>query len=176
MKEDELKRCLTMYGEIKLTQDKWWELYEYVKNLIQELGLIPNYIGVQSKTFKSGKILTIYRNENKLKKALDSGDDLNSLEVMSLPQNFKQAAFDYDASILIYKDFEPHHITIAVRDKDRFNKLNIDKVVDKLKSYLKFTSGQIYELSISEDPLIYSIKGKPVSNVKGLNIIKEFKS
>jgi hypothetical protein len=174
-KENEnLKFCLTLYGEINLSSTEWWECYNLIKKIILSMNYKPNYIGIQSKSFKSGKILILDRSEDRLKKALDNGETLDSLDVLSLEPGFKQAAFDYNVSVLVYKDFKPHHITVTVKDGNKFENLCHDVIVEDLKEYIRFESGKIYQLSISEDPLIYVLKGKPDSNVKGLNVIKNF--
>lgn len=56
-KKDILKKCITLYGDINISSEELKELYNYSKQLIVDIGYIPNYIGVISNSFKSGKIV-----------------------------------------------------------------------------------------------------------------------
>jgi len=172
VKKDIIKSCITLYGGIEDASAKWWDWYEFSKSLTQKLGFSPNYVGASSKTFKSDKISTIQKAESKLKKAVEGGEKFQSLEVYALPDEFKQAAFDYNTYIVRYKGFQPHHITLAM-PQETFNSLKVDEIVQALKEYIDFVSGEIYEISVFESPFFYASKANPPSYFKSLKVIRE---
>jgi hypothetical protein len=174
MKTIETKTCLTLIGNISADSNNWWEFYQYSKQLINKLGFNANNVGVIGQSFKSGKILNLGKAEPKIKKAVNNTEKFSSLEVLALQENYKQAAFDYDVSSLMYMDLKPYHITISVRGKERLEKVGVDEIISTLKGFLEFSSGQLYELATSEDSIIYTLKGKSVDKFKGLKVIKEF--
>ena len=57
---DEKVISITIWGN-GIQQEKWLNWYQYVENLAKSLGYKLTHIGIQSKSFCSGKILTVAR-------------------------------------------------------------------------------------------------------------------
>ena len=173
MKKNVIRTSITLYGEIESNPVKWLEWFTYAKTLTEEIGYNPNYVGISGTSFKSGNILTLAKTEKRFKKAVEAGEAFDSLDVYSLPDEFKQAVFDYKTYMVRYCSYEPHHITIILLQED-FSKINTEKVIENLKTFIKFSMGQIFEMSALESPFFYASKANPASHYKSLNILKEF--
>ena len=168
-----IKTSITLYGLIEENDTLWLEWYNYSKLLTSKLGYNPNYIGVRSESFKSGKVITVKRSESKLIKVLESGERPQSLDVYCLHDNFVQAVFDYYTSFSRIRDFGKHNVTITM-PQEKFYEINTDEIINELKKYIKFSHGEIYELDYTECPILYIYKGKPISKFMNFNLIKEF--
>lgn len=93
----EMTTSIVLYGEIdKCDTNRWIDFYNYSKKIAYELSFEPNYIGLIGEGFKSGKLLTTKRTEKRLLKSLANGSSLSSMALYSLPDEYKQAAFDYN--------------------------------------------------------------------------------
>lgn len=162
---------ITLYGSIEEADGAWLEWYSYCKLLTTQLGYEPNYIGVISKSFNSGKVVTISRMEKKLMKIIKDNEFIRSLSVYSLPKEFVQAAFDYHTLITRGCVNELHHITLTF-PSERYNNLKIEPILNGLKNFINFSNGEIYELPYSECPLFYAAKVNSIEDYKGLRIIR----
>jgi hypothetical protein len=116
----------------------------------------------------SGKTMTLKRSEKKLLKSIDEGDDIKWIEVYSLPDDFRQASFDYD--VFLIKDFE--QVTL-VTNKTDFTNADEEVLINLLKQHIAFKNGEIYEMGRDECPLFYALKANPPSSFKTLNIIRK---
>lgn len=173
MRKNVIRTSITLYGEVQLDAAKWLEWFDYTKRLNDEIGYNPNYVGISGKSFKSGSILTIAKAEKRFKKAVEAGEYFDSLDVYSLPEEFKQAAFDYQTYMVRYCSYEPHHVTITLNQED-YSKIDEDKVIEDLKKFIKFSEGQIFEMSSTESPFFYASKVNPASYYKTLKILRKF--
>ncbi|WP_163538047.1 hypothetical protein [Gracilibacillus sp. YIM 98692] len=146
----EMTTSIVLYGEMdKMDTNKWLKFYKYSKKLSSELSFEPNYIGLIGEDFKSGKVLTIKRTEKRLLKSLSNGSCLTSMELYSLPDDFKQAAFDYNfylARIVNEINHKPSKIILTV-PTEMYEIINTDSVISNLKEFIQFKEGEIFELS-----------------------------
>lgn len=172
MKRNVIRTSIVLYGEIELDPIKWMEWYEYAKNLTVKVGYCPNYVGISGQSFKSDSILTISKTEKKFKKTVEAGGKFDSLDVYSLPPDFKQAAFDYETYMARYCSYEPHFALVTLLQGD-FLKIDVDSVIEELKEFIKFREGQIFEMTAPESPFFYASKVNPASYYKSLKILKE---
>jgi len=175
MKNEDLRTSITLYGKIEDDVMQWWEWFLFSKELTSKLGYIPNYVGITSKScFKSGKILELNRASKRLDKSVKENEEINSIDLYSLPEKFKQAAFDYFTSMVRYAGpHDPQHITISIPSKD-FYHLEDENTIERLKQFIIFSTGQIYELSSSESPIFYASRVNPPSYYKTLKLLREF--
>ena len=152
---------ITLWGN-GIQKEKWLDWYQYVESLMKSLGYKPTHIGIQSKTFCSGKILTVARKKKDILAVIAAGENPSSFSCYSLPKDYRIASFDYE--FLCVRRAE--YISIIVKEDD-YDKLNIKSVISRLKDYINYEYGEIYIMLKKEMPLIYAATRK-------LNMIKSF--
>lgn len=168
-----IKTSITLYGQIEENDTLWLDWYNYAKSLTEQLGYNANYIGVRSKSFHSGKVLTLKRSENKLIRVLESGEESKSLDVYSLHDNFVQAAFDYYTYFSRVKDFEKNNVTITM-SQEKFCEINVEEIITELKKFISFSHGEIYELDYTECPIFYICNDSPNREFKNYKLLRVF--
>ncbi|WP_145331965.1 hypothetical protein [Paenibacillus xylanexedens] len=170
--EGRLTTSIVLYGKIE-TDDmsQWQAFYHLSKQIITNLNLEPNYIGISGDFFSSKKIKTLARMEMKLLKSFGDGRDIESLEIYALPENFTVAAFDYDMYISRSKHVAFDYI-IATLTSEAYQNVDQEKLVRLLKRCINFDSGEIFELSYLESPVIYATKANAPSSFKTLRILE----
>jgi hypothetical protein len=172
LNKNDLRISIVLYGGIETSPLKWWEWYLYTKGLNEKLGRNPHHVSLSGDSFPPGSMLTFSGAEKKLKKAVEAGEHFKYLSLYSMPEQSMKAGFDHITYMLRTCFSEPCRILITLLPED-YLKLNVDEVVDELKNFIQFSSGQIFEMSISEFPFGYVTKSKPASQYKTLKIIKE---
>jgi hypothetical protein len=165
---DKTLTSITLYGKIQADKASWAFWYESAKNIVQSLGYEPNYFGVKSNTMNSGKIMTLRRSEKKLLRNIEAGDDIKWIELYSLPDDYRQASFDYN--VFLIKDIA--QVTLVTNKTDFIN-ADEEMLLNLLKQHIAFENGEIYEISRDECPLLYALKANPISFFKTLNVIKK---
>jgi hypothetical protein len=173
MKKDDLRISIVLYGEIESNPLEWWEWYLSAKGLNEQLGRNLHYLGITGESFPPGCMLTFAGAEKRIKKAVDLGERLKYLSLYSMQNQSMQPGFDHITYMLRTCFSEPHRIFITLLPQD-YLKLNSGEIVNKMKKFIRFSSGQIFEMSISESPFGYVMKSNPVSHYKTLKIIREF--
>lgn len=157
---------ITLWGN-GIQKEKWLNWYQDVENLMKSLGYKPTHIGIQSKSFCSGKILTVARKKKDILATIAAGENPSSFSCYSLPKDYRTASFDYD--FLGVRNEE--YISVIVKEVD-YKKLNIKNVVSQLKEYIDYEYGEIYTMSKEEMPLIYAATRK-LNNIKSFSLIQE---
>jgi hypothetical protein len=171
--EERLTTSIVLYGGIDTVDSSvWLGFYHYAVGLIEGLNLNPNYLGITGKSFKSGKITTLNRTQKKLIKSLDEGEGIESLEIYSLPDDFTTAAFDYEVYICRTSQLDPPHL-ITTFSNHLFDLLDHGAVISKLKEFINFESGQVFELKSLESPQIYASRANSPAAFKSLTIIRD---
>ena len=94
---------ITLWGD-GIEQQKWMEWYKEVKELFGCLGYVHTHIGIQSASYKNGKVMTVNRKEKEILSKLDKGEEPENLSLYSLTGDYKVAMFDYD--VLCARDKE----------------------------------------------------------------------
>lgn len=158
--------AITLWGN-GIQKEKWLNWYQDVENLMKSLGYKPTHIGIQSKSFCSGKILTVARKKKDILATIAAGENPSSFSCYSLPKDYRTASFDYD--FLGVRNEE--YISVIVKEVD-YKKLNIKNVVSQLKEYINYEYGEIYMMSKEEMPLIYAATRK-LNNIKSFSLIQE---
>ncbi|MFZ5968227.1 MAG: hypothetical protein ACOYVK_13770 [Bacillota bacterium] len=161
---------ITFNGHVDDDNNKWIEWYNEGKKIISLFGYEPNHIGITSTSLKSGKVMTLKRNEKKLVNAIENGDVVKSISIFSLEDNYKSASFDYNVLLVRNSDY----VTLIVNKSD-FYKVDEDVLGDSLRKYINATYAEIYEMDRYEFPLIYATKANPATSFKTLKIIKKIK-
>jgi|GEM_PF-1050430 len=166
-------KSIVLYGNISQDANLWLNWYEYAVRQINETGFTSNYLGIIGNKFNSGKVQKLSRAEKKLKAELAQGCEISSLSIYSLPEDFKQAAFDYNIYFSRNLKFKNSHIILTFAN-EAFLKLDIQYIIDEAQKHIEMKSGQIFELSNFENPQIYASRVNSVSAFKTLKIIEEW--
>ena len=157
---------ITLWGN-GIQKENWLNWYQDIENLMKSLGYKPTHIGIQSKTFCSGKILTVARKKKDILATIAAGENPSSFSCYSLPKDYRTASFDYDF-LCVRKE---GYISVIVKDVD-YDKLNIKSVISRLKDYINYEYGEIYIMSKKEMPLIYAAT-RNLDNIKSFSLIEE---
>ncbi|WP_054950182.1 hypothetical protein [Numidum massiliense] len=172
--EDKLTTSIVLYGEIEPSDTQsWLNFYNYCIDLAASINFPPNYLGISGESFRSGKILTINRAEKRLLKSLERKEEINSLEIYSLPEDFTTAAFDYNVYICRESDDDPTYLMLTF-PSESFDKVYTPELLSQLKNFVDFQGGQVFKMSNLESPLFYASKANPPSVFKTLEVIREF--
>jgi hypothetical protein len=171
--EERLTTSIVLYGNFDASNSlSWRDFYNYTTGLIESLKLNPNYLGLTGQSFKTGKVSLLSKTHKKLFKALEDREELVSMAIYSLPEDFKTAAFDYNVYICRTKQSKHPHL-IATFSDVLFETLNHDEVIAQLKRFIHFESGQVFQLKNLESPQIYASKANSLTAFKSLKIIEE---
>lgn len=157
---------ITLWGD-GIQKEKWLNWYQDIENIMKSLGYKPTHIGIQSKSFCGGKILTIKRKKKDIFDTIDTGENPSSFSCYSLPKDYRTASFDYDF-LGVRKE---GYISIIVKEVD-YNKLNVKRVIYQLNEYINYQYGEIYMMSKGEMPLIYAAT-RNKDNIKSFSLIEE---
>lgn len=168
--EARITTSIVLYGDINsLDSKKWLDFYNYISNFIQSINLVPNYIAVSSESIKSSKISPLKRVEKKLYTAIDNKEEISSLSIYSLPDNFETAAFDYNAYICRTNRLKYSHIIVTL-PIEIYKKIDYRGLIVELKNFIDFKEGEIFNLSNLESPHLYASKANAPSAFKSLDV------
>lgn len=163
---DEKVISITLWGN-GIQQEKWLNWYQDVENFVKDLGYKITHIGIQSKTFCRGKILTVARKKKDILTAIANGEKPSSFSCYVLPKDYKIASFDYDFLCVRTKEY----ISVIVKEED-YSKFDSKSVISKLKDYINYDCGEIYIMSKKEVPLIYAATRK-LDNIESFSLVRK---
>ena len=141
---------ITLWGN-GIEKQKWIEWYKDVKELFSNLGYVHTHIGIQSQSYKNGKVMTVIRKEKEILTKLDQGEEPVNLSLYSLASDYKIAMFDYD--VLCARDKE--YLSFVLKEED-YNTYNENLILSILKKYVDYEYGEVYSVSRAELPLLYA--------------------
>lgn len=161
---------ITLYGTFEKNFN-WLDWLNYCEKKFLEYNYEPNYIGFRSETVKINKVLQLKRknNINKILNAINNNEKIEFLTIYSLPKNFRQAVFDYNMYIR-----RNDKCIEMVMEKDLCLNLNINELIDDLKSFIVLDKGEVFEISRKECPFSYSGRWNDISFYKTLKILHTF--
>ncbi|WP_416144582.1 hypothetical protein [Planococcus koreensis] len=169
---EKVKTSLLLYGTVNPKKENILSWYQFVYDMSEKLGFPFTHLGIKGDSFKSEKLLTIKRAENRFKKSLERGESIKSLELYSLPEDFTQAIFDYDTLwILDIENDEP--FLLMILPKESFNEVNLVETINHLKRYIQFSDGEIFEMAVDDCPAFYAYKMNEPADYKSLKILKK---
>lgn len=166
-------KSIVLYGKIDTSPTAWLRWYEYSLSFCKEFDIESNYVGITGDSFKSGKIMHRKRVDSRIKKSLINGESISAMTIYSLPESFKQAAFDYHVYLGREAIGKTEHIILTISDDVQLFS-TIEKIVDNLKQHIEFESGQVFEMLNSESPQFYAARINPVSVYRSLKVISDF--
>lgn len=160
---DNLTTSITIYGSVQ--EGKWDQLYLEAKDFAELLGYSLNYIGYTSSTHNSTKVRKIPKNDKNLLLKLND-DTISDMDLLSLPEGFKTACFDYDLMIARNQKF----ITIVLNSSD-FEKVDLKQTIAIFSKYSKVSEIQVYEMDRDETPFSFAFGGNPISCFPSLKML-----
>lgn len=165
---------ITMYGESNLeNKNRWKEWLLFSKDIIMKSGFSPTHIGIMSaKNFKSGKIIDFKRAKNRIEKAMEI-DVIKNMELYSLPENFKQALFDFHILTIKEENIDSLDNISVIFKNHSFDNLDKNLLISEMRSFINLKEGEVFEISYPENPLMYISKLNSADYYKTLNIIKK---
>ena len=160
---ENLTISITIHGSMKVPD--WNQFYADAKTLTSVLGHTLNYMGLSSSVINSSKVKRIPKNEEKLLSQL--GDNtISHLALLSLPEGFKTAYFDYDVMIVRNQEY----ISI-VFNATLIERIHVPSVIECFAKYSDISEIQIYEMDRYESPLIFASKANPDSCFPSLRML-----
>ncbi len=168
----DLRISIVLYGEISNSPLGWWEWYLYIVWLNEKLGRDPHFVSLSGDSFPPGTMLAFAQAEKRLKRAVEAGEHFRYLSLYSMPEPSMPAGFDHITYMLRTCFSKPERIQITLLPED-YQKLDAGEVVDDLKKFIRFSNGQIFEISNSEFPFGYAAKSNPASHYKTLEVVRE---
>lgn len=155
---EKLTTSIVLYGKVdSLDSNKWGDFYNYISNFIKSIDLVPNYMAVSRGSVKSSKISSRIRVEKNLYKAIENKEEILSLSLYSLPEDFETAAFDYNAYICRTSRLSYPHIIVTL-PIEIYERINHKELIAELKIFLEFKDGEIFNMSNLESPQLYASK------------------
>lgn len=149
--------------DIKLT-----EIYNKAKQLFETTGYDHNYFAYISSNFKSGKVIHI-KNEKRLKKEIEENyENVKVIELYSLIDDFKQAAFDYNVYMRISRENMMFTINKSDYSKDLYSAF-----VSLFKNVYHAGNIEVFELDKREWPLTYVCKDNDIEYYKTLVVLEK---
>ncbi len=146
---------------------KWIDWYDDIKEIMNSLGYKQTHIGIKSKSYTSGKALTVARKEKEILAKIKDGEIPLIMECLSLPKGYKQAAFDYE----FYCARTEEYISVMMKEAD-YNPDNEQMIISVLKKYINSEYGEIYSALRSDAPFVYATT-RDVNNLKSYELIKK---
>ena len=113
--------------------------------------------------------MTVSRKEKQILQILKNGGKPTGFSCISLPKEYKIAAFDYNVMMVR----ESKYITLIINMSD-FTKIDVDSILSQLVQYIEFECGEIYQMDRAEMPLIYAERLNSIDSFKSYNSIKKF--
>jgi hypothetical protein len=173
MNKSQTKTIITMYGDIDFhSKNRWEQWLLFSADFISGNGFSPTHIGIISeKEFKSGKIIDYKKAQNRIKKTIEN-ETIKSMELYSLPENFKQALFDYNILTIKEETINFHNLISIIVPNDIFKRNDKALLIKKMKKHIALKEGEIFEISYPENPIMYIGKMNGADYYKTLNIIE----
>lgn len=166
-----LMHCVVLYGEIGQANQAWNEWISLAKIIEIESEIKFTHIGISSDSmFHSKRILTIDKALRKFSKTNTKIEIIKSFEFYSLPHEYKQAAFDYIAYMVMCLD--PFPLVLISLPKGSESIAIIDKSTSIVSTFFTISSGLVFEMSKEDCPFFFATKMNQPSSYESLNILK----
>ncbi|RKM58007.1 hypothetical protein D6853_00245 [Butyrivibrio sp. X503] len=156
---------IVLWGTPKRTDD-WIEWYERIKELSAKMGHPITHLGITGIKNSSSKIVTVSRKERQMIESIKNGEVLDSLSCLSLPKDYKIAAFDYDVFFIRNEAY----VAATIKD-DYYNPTVESDVISMIKDYVDDYEGEIFSTSVKEVPFLY-VATKEKNNLDTYELIK----
>lgn len=157
---------ITLWGNGS-EKGKWIEWYDDIKEIMNSLGYKQTHIAIKSKSYTSGKVLTVARKEKEILAKMNEGEIPLTMECISLSKGYRQAVFDYE----FYCARTEECISAMIKEAD-YNPDSEQMIISVLKKYINSKYGEIYSALRSDAPFVYAAT-RDVNNLKSYELIKK---
>lgn len=170
-----LMTSIVVYGEIDDTAGLWKKWAIFCTELTQKSTANVEYISIKGDGFNNSNVVKYDNIEQKLSLAISNQKNFESISMYSLPENFKQAAFDYDIYISRVRGKRASYVQVTISNEVILNeKVNLIDLKEQISKFVNKEKGIIFEMDINEFPPKYIMgKGKD-TNFKTLKVFEEF--
>ncbi|CAN7493159.1 hypothetical protein LJR153_003424 [Paenibacillus sp. LjRoot153] len=167
-----MSESIVLYGKIDTSPSSLIRLYSFGKDIFHASGLELTHLGIVGGSFNGGKITTYKRTEKRLVESIKNQEIISAIMLYSLPDNFNQAAFDYEMTFSINTRKDEHFIHLCFLSRVS-EKVNRSEVISKLKEFIEITSGVVFQMGVTDAPYFYAAKVNPPSSFPSLKIIQK---
>ncbi len=160
---DKRKISITIWGKEK---GNWLEWYKDVADLMTQMGYKNTHIGITTKSYNTGKVVTVARKEKEILTRIKDGELPRSFSCFSLPKDYRSACFDYYFLCVRTEEY----MSVIINDTD-FNTDIEQQIISLIYKYTYQESGEIYSTSVTEASLLYA-ETKDIRNLKTYKLIR----
>lgn len=173
---DRKMKSVAVYGSFRESNKDMLDWFSYAYELMKRLSNNPIYVGIKAKDY-GNKIQHLNRMMlDKIKKNLDEGLNFESIGLYSLPDTYKQAAFDYDIYFSRTANERIKFVQATVR-KDLFDEnLSVENEIDHLSKYIIKEDYLAFEMNSNEFPPKFIMSRGKDSKYNSLELIHDLKS
>lgn len=163
----QLTTSLVLWGCVK--ENSWMDWYMCINKFAGDNGFDNIHFGIKGDSFKSGKIMSKRGVEKKIYNSINNRENIVSMALYSLPEEYKQASFDYDLYMGLSTLEKAHVILSTTRTNFDFAEIG-----NELRRFVYFEKGQVFQMSNHESPQFYAYQVNPRSMYSTLNVLNEF--
>jgi len=146
--------CFAIWGDGYI-KEKWYEWYKDMTSIMEKTGHLQTHIGIKSKSYMSGKILSVNRKGKEIVSRLSEGEIPENMSCYSLPKDFRTATFDANCACARDKSF----VFFEINEIDYCN-VNEQLIISLMKKYIAFETGEIYRGMSTDCPMIYTLTNR----------------
>jgi hypothetical protein len=170
-----LMTSIVVYGEIDDTSEIWQKWVNFCTELAQKTTNNIEYVGVKGDGFNNSDVVRYDNIKQKLSHAITNQKSFESISMYSLPENFRQAAFDYDIYISRVRGKRASYVLTTISNEIILKeKVNLVDLKEHISKFVNKEKGIIFEMDINEFPPKYIMgKGKD-TNFRTLKVFEEF--
>lgn len=154
--KDDIITSILLKGDIDPRNSADWKaFYLSAKTIMETINAPPNYVGVTGTSFKSGKVLAMKSVEKRLLTSFEKGEEFRTISLFSLPSDFEYATFDYEVYLGRTLSADRPRILASFSNKT-YQNVNVEGLLNEMRKYISFHSGQVFTMSRAENPQVYA--------------------
>jgi hypothetical protein len=168
---DEVMAVFVLWGRLRV-ENPWKSWYEFCCDFISSLGLQATHLEVIGGPFKGSSVLQVKRTRRRLQGAFDSRAAFSTLGVYSLPDDFRQAVFDYHVFMLLTAVERPS--VFVATSSDRMSAIDIDCLHREFSRFVEPTSGELFQSARGDSYLTYIDDGCSREDLDTFRLLQEY--
>lgn len=166
---------IVIYGEIDDKTESWKRWVDFSKDIVSRYSSNTAYISIKADGFNNNNVVKYDIIMQKISQAIIDEKSFEYISMYSLPDNFEQAAFDYDIYISRVKSKRASYAFVTIsKDIVMSEKVNINELKESLLEFVHKENGIAFEMDVNEFPPKYIMSKGTNTNFQSLNIIEKF--